>query len=371
MCREGGFSFSHIKQITIMKKKNLCYVEPKIKANLFEVQQVNEHEKLIFGSDKKSGLKIILAIHNTTLGPSTGGTRMAFVSEETAVEEALRLSYAMTFKCAIIDEPFGGSKAVVIGDPSKPKSKKFLHALGDFIESLGGAFLTGVDMGLSLEDAKIIAERTKYIFNSNGCSGTTTAHGVFKGIKETVLYALGKDNLAGVSVAVQGIGNVGSTLVDLLLAGGAKVFIADVEPSKLEKYANVATIVSNDEIHRIPCDVFAPCAVGEIINDATITELRCKIIAGGANNQLKDETKHAKKLHEMGILHAPDFVINAGGVCHGMCEVKGVDISHAMQKTDLIPGILRTVYDRSKKTNTPPLHIAYEIAYEKIQSKKK
>lgn len=354
-----------------MKRQNLCYVEPKIKANLFEVQQTNGHEKIIFGADKKSNLKVILAIHNTILGPSTGGTRMAFVSEETAVEEALRLSYAMTFKCAIIDEPFGGSKAVVIGDPSKPKSKDFLYALGDFIESLGGAFLTGVDMGLSLKDAKIIKERTKYIYNSKGCSGITTAHGVLKGIRETVQYKLDRDNLKGASIAVQGLGNVGGTLVDLLLEEEAEVFISDIDPSKTEKYSKTATVVSNDIIHSMECDVFAPCAIGEIINDKTIAELRCKIVAGGANNQLKDETKHAEKLHKIDILHAPDFVINAGGVCHGMCEVKGVDISHAMKKTELIPNILREIYDRSKKTDISPLHVAYEIAYEKIQNKKK
>src|SRR3989338_4604563 len=214
-----------------MEKQNLCYIEPQIKANLFKVQQINGHEKLIFGSDKKSGLKIVLAIHNTTLGPSTGGTRMAFVSEETAVEEALRLSYAMTFKCAIIDEPFGGT------------------------------FLTGVDMGLSLEDAKIIGERTKYIFNSKGCSGITTAHGVFKGIKKTILYKLGRNNLRGTSIAVQGLGNVGGTLVDLLLAEKAKVFVSDIDPSKTEKYSKVTTIVPNDKIHTVECDVFAHCAV--------------------------------------------------------------------------------------------------------------
>jgi glutamate dehydrogenase/leucine dehydrogenase len=354
-----------------MNKDNHCYKEPDIKTNLFEVQQTNQHEKLIFGSDVESGLKVVLAIHNTTLGPSTGGTRMAFVPEEVAIDEALRLSYAMTFKCAIMDEPFGGSKAVVIGDPSKPKSKEFLHALGDFIESLGGAFLTGVDMGLSFEDAKIIGERTKYIFNSQGSSGVTTAHGVFRGIKETVFYALKKDNLKDVSIAVQGLGAVGGTLVELLVAEGAKVFVSDIDPEMTKKYSAIATVVDNDLIHRIECDVFAPCAVGEIINDKTITELQCKIIAGGANNQLKDEIKHAEKLHTMGILHAPDFVINGGGVCHGMCEVKGIDVSNALKKTDIIPGILRSIYDQSKETNTPPLYVAYKIAYEKIQATKK
>ena len=354
-----------------MKKDNHCYKEPKIRTNIFEVQQTNGHEKLIFGSDQKSGLKIILAIHDTTLGPSTGGTRMAFVPEEVAIDEALRLSYAMTFKCAIMDEPFGGSKAVVIGDPTKPKSKEFLHALGDFIESLGGAFLTGVDMGLSFDDAKIIKERTKYIFNSQGSSGATTAHGVYKGIKETVAYALGKNSLAGVKIAVQGLGAVGGTLVELLAKDGADVYASDIDAQATAKYADKITIVNNDEIHKLTCDVFAPCAVGEIINDKSIRELQCKIIAGGANNQLKDETKHAEILHSMGILHAPDFVINGGGVCHGMCEVKGIDVSNALKKTDIIPGILRTVYERSKQTSAPPLHVAYEIAYEKIQAKKK
>ena len=354
-----------------MKKDNHCYKEPKIKTNIFEIQKTNKHEKLIFGSDTKSGLKIILAIHDTTLGPSTGGTRMVLVSEETAIDEALRLSYAMTFKCAIMDEPFGGSKAVVIGDPAKPKSKEFLHALGDFIESLGGAFLTGVDMGLSLDDAKIIGERTKYIFNSQGSSGATTAHGVFKGIKETVSYVLYKNNLKDVRIAVQGLGSVGGTLVELLVADGARVFVSDIDPKMTEKYTKVATVVDNEIIHSIDCDVFSPCAIGEIINNKTIKELQCKIIAGGANNQLKDEAKHAEELHAMGILYAPDFVINGGGVCHGMCEVKGIDVSNALKKTDIIPSILRTVYERSRKTNTPPFYIAYEIAYEKIQAKKK
>lgn len=355
-----------------MKKENYCYVEPKISSNILEVLETNGHEKLIFGSNKETGLKIVLAIHDTTLGPSTGGTRMIMIPEDRAIDEALRLSYAMSFKTAIIDEPFGGSKAVVIGDPSKPKTKEFLHSLGDFIESLGGAFLTGVDMGLSLEDAKIIGERTKYIFNSKGCSGETTGHGVFKGLKETVKYKLGKENLEGIKVAVQGIGSVGGTLVDLLLQDGAFVYISDIDKKATEKYSDNKNvkIVDNDKIYDVDCDVFSPCALGEIINDDTINRLKAKIVAGGANNQLKDEVLHAKKLHELGILHAPDFVINAGGVCHGMCEVKGVDISHAMSKTDLIPGILSEIYDESKKRDTPPLFIAYEHAHEKIKSHK-
>jgi leucine dehydrogenase len=356
-----------------MKKKNYCYVEPKISSNIFEVLETNGHEKLIFGSNKETGLKIVLAIHDTTLGPSTGGTRMVLVSEDKAIEEALRLSYAMSFKTAIIDEPFGGSKAVVIGDPTKIKTKEFLHSLGDFIESLDGAFLTGVDMGLSLEDAKIIGERTKYIFNSKGCSGVTTGYGVFKGLKETVKYKLGKENLTGVKISVQGVGNVGGTLVDLLLKDGAFVFISDINPARTKKYSknkNVK-IVDNDKIYDVECDVFSPCAVGEIINDDTIMRLKAKIIAGGANNQLKDEINNATMLHKLGILHAPDFVINAAGVCHGMCEVKKVDISHAMDKTNLIPGILRKIYEKSEKSDTPPLFIAYEIAHEKIKSQKK
>ncbi|MDO8579416.1 MAG: Glu/Leu/Phe/Val dehydrogenase dimerization domain-containing protein [bacterium] len=353
--------------------KNHCYIEPEISSNVFETLAVNNHEKLIFGYNKKAGLKVILAIHDTTLGPSTGGVRVAMVSEEKAIEEALRLSYAMTFKTAIIDEPFGGSKAVVIGDPTKPKTKKFLHALGDFIESLGGAFLTGVDMGLTLEDAKIIRERTKYIFNAKGCSGVTTGHGVLKGLKESVKYKLGKDSLKNVRVAIQGLGNVGGTLADLLLKEGAIIYVSDTDAKKTKKYSGVKNchIVSNEKIYDVECDVFAPCATGEIINDETINRLKCSIVAGGANNQLHDEVKHATMLYNKGILHAPDFVINAAGVCHGMCEVKGVDVKEAMKKTDLIPIILRKVFERSDKNKIPPLFVAYQIAYEKIQAKKK
>lgn len=353
--------------------ENHYYVEPKISSNIFETLSANNHEKLIFGSNEKVGLKIVLAIHDTTLGPSTGGTRVAMVSEEKAIEEALRLSYAMTFKTAIIDEPFGGSKAVVIGDPLKPKTKEFLYALGDFIESLGGIFLTGVDMGLTLEDAKVISERTKYIFNTKGSSGVTTGYGVLKGLKKTVRHKLGKNTLQNVRVAIQGLGNVGGTLANLLLQEGAIIYISDIDTKKTQRYSGIknAHIVQNESIYDIECDVFAPCAVGEIINDETINRLKCSIIAGGANNQLRDESKHAIMLYDRGILHAPDFVINAGGVCHGMCEVKGIDISEAMKKTDLIPLILEEIFKRSEKENIPPLFIAYQIAYEKLQTKKK
>ena len=349
------------------------YKEPKIKANISEVLKTNKHEQLIFGYDKKSGLKVVLAIHDTTLGPSTGGTRMANVSEDKAIEEALRLSYAMTFKNAIIDEPFGGSKAVVIGNPLKDKNKDLLLALGDFIQSLKGSFLTGVDMGLSLSDAKIIKQRTDYIFNSHGCSGVTTAHGVYKGIKECLNQVFGSDSLEGKTIAVQGLGNVGGTLVKLLSKHNVKLIVADNNPKvvKAIKAKFDVKVVDSNDIYKEECDVFSPCAVGEIINDQTISKLKCKILAGGANNQLKDEIKHSKMLKEKGILHAPDFVINAGGVCHGMCEVKGIDVRLAMKKTDLIPGILKNVFEISRKENIPPLMVAYRLAAEKIEAKRK
>jgi len=357
-----------------MKKfKDYSYKEPKIKTNVFEIVRENNHEQLVFGYDKFSGLKVVLAIHDTTLGPSTGGTRMVKVSEGKAIEEALRLSYAMTFKNAIIDEPFGGSKAVVIGDPKKDKNKKMLHALGDFIQSLKGSFLTGVDMGLDINDAKIIAERTDYIFNSQGCSGVTTAHGVYKGIKECIKQVYGSDNLEGKTFAIQGLGYVGGTLVKLLSKHKVNLIVADTDVLALKniKKEYKVKIVDPYKIYNQKCDVFSPNAIGEIINDKTIPHLKCKIIAGGANNQLTNEKKHSQKLYQMGILHAPDFVINAGGVCHGMCEVKGDPLSKAMKKTDLIPGILKDVFAISKKTNVPPMIVAYQIAEEKIEKQKK
>lgn len=351
--------------------KNYTYQEPVIKSAIGEAMVVNGHEQLVFGNEPKTGLKVVLAIHSTVLGPSTGGIRMANVTEEKAIEEALRLSYAMTYKNAIIDEPFGGSKAVIIGDPETAKSKEFLHAIGDFIESLRGNFLTGVDMGLSLDDAKIIRERTKYIFNSQGCSGVTTGHGVYKGLKQMVKEVYGSDNLDGKTIAIQGLGYVGSTLLELLGKHQVKLIVADIDPAVTAAIAQKfpVEVVSTDAIYGVNCDIFAPCAVGEIINDQTIPQLKCRIIAGGANNQLQDETKHAQMLMDRQILHAPDFVINAGGVCHGMCEVKGQDISVAMTKTDLIPGLLHQVITESKAQNVPPLMEAYQLAHQKIEAK--
>jgi len=356
-----------------MKIKNYTYKEPKIQSNIFEVLKENNHEQLIFGYDKSSGLKVVLAIHNTVLGPSTGGTRMVDVSETKAIEEALRLAYAMTFKNAIIDEPFGGAKAVVIGNPYKDKNEKLLLALGDFIQSLKGAFLTGVDMGLSLEDAKIIAKRTNYIFNSRGCSGVTTAYGVYKGIKQCIREVFGSDNLKDKKIVVQGLGYVGGTLVRLLSRSGAKLIVTDIDKKALDKIKSKyeVEVVHPDKIYDIECDVFSPCAIGEIINDETIPKLKCKIVAGGANNQLQDEERHAWMLFKKGILHAPDFVINAGGVCHGMCEVKGDNLSVARQKTNLIPGILKKIFAISKDEKVPPMIVAYNLAYEKIRKKQK
>lgn len=353
--------------------EKLTYIEPDIKTNVFDVMADNEHKQIIFGYDKETGLKIVLAIHDTTLGPSTGGTRMANVSEAKAIEEALRLAYAMTYKNAIIDEPFGGSKAVIIGDPNQPKSKEFLHAIGNFIESLGGAFLTGVDMGLSLDDAKVIAEKTKYIFNSQGCSGITTGHGVYKGIKECAKKFLGKEDLEGLTIAVQGLGYVGGTVVELLSKHKVKIVASDIDVALTKKYADEygIEIVPADEILKVECDIFSPNAVGEIINDESIDSLKCKIIAGGANNQLKDEVKHSQILFDKGIVHAPDFVINAAGVCHGMCEVRGEDVQNAMKKTDLIPQILAEVFEISKRESIPPMMVAYKLAKSKIERAKK
>lgn len=356
-----------------MKIKNYTYKEPQIRSNIFEVLKKNNHEQLIFGYDKPSGLKVVLAIHDTTLGPSTGGTRMIKVSEEKAIEETLRLSYAMTFKNAIIDEPFGGAKAVVIGDPQKDKNEKLLLALGDFIQSFRGSFLTGVDMGLDLDDAKIIAKRTDYIFNSRGCSGVTTAHGVYKGIKQCLKEVYGSDDLRGKTVAVQGLGYVGATLVNLLSKRGVNLVVTDIDERVIKKIKlkYKVKVVRPDSIYDQACDIFAPCAIGEIINDQTIPRLRCKIVAGGANNQLQDEVKHAYMLQKRGILHAPDFVINAGGVCHGMCEVRGDPLSKAMGKTNLIPGILKKIFDISKKTGVPPMLVAYQMAAEKIETQRR
>jgi leucine dehydrogenase len=288
------------------------------------------HEQVVFCHDKAVNLKAIIAIHSTILGPALGGCRMwPYDSEAGALEDVLRLSRGMTYKNAAAGLNIGGGKAVIIGDPAKDKSEAFFRSFGQFVQSLNGRYITAEDVGTSVEDMQHIRMETKHaagLPKSEGGSGDpspATARGVFEGIKACVKHLLDNDNLEGLTVAVQGTGNVGLKLCELLSKAGARLIITDLFRAKAERVAETfkARTVSPDEIYGVDADIFAPCALGAILNADTIPRMRFKIIAGSANNQLEDEERDTAVLREKGILYAPDFIINAGGVINVYYEV--------------------------------------------------
>ena len=290
--------------------------------SVFDAHDFDGHEQVTFCHDAASGLKAIIAIHNTNLGPALGGCRYwAYASEEEAIKDVLRLSRGMTYKAALANLALGGGKAVIIGDPKVEKTPEKLRAFGRFVERLGGLYITAEDVGTSPQDMSIIAEDTRYVVgrdDKEGGSGDPsimTALGVFPGIRACVFYKLGKSNLAGVRVGVEGLGHVGLDLVRRLADAGAHLVVTDINKGLVHKAIHEygAKAVKPDDIFGADVDVFVPCALGGILNDHTIPQLKAKIIAGSANNQLA-ESYHAKVLEERGILYAPDYLINAGGL---------------------------------------------------------
>ncbi len=281
------------------------------------------HEQVVFCSDKATGLKAIIAIHNTTLGPALGGTRMwNYTSEYEALIDVLRLSRGMTFKAAISGLNLGGGKAVIIGDPKVVKSEALLRRFGKFVESLNGKYITAEDVNMKTADMEYIHMETSHVtglpeaMGGGGDPSPVTAYGVYMGMKAAARKAFGNEALAGKRVAVQGVGQVGKHLVEHLVKEGAVVFITDLFEDKVKRIAQEfpVTPVAQDDIYDLDTDIFAPCALGATINDDTIARLKCSVIAGAANNQLKDEVRHGYMLVDRSITFAPDFLINAGGL---------------------------------------------------------
>jgi leucine dehydrogenase len=270
---------------------------------IFSKMEEYDYEQLVFCQDKSTGLKAIIAIHDTTLGPALGGTRIYdYKTDEEAIIDALRLARGMTYKNAAAGLNLGGGKAVIIGDPKKIKSEALFRAFGRFVEGLNGRYITGEDMNMTQQDAAYINCETNYIVGLETGSGNPspmTAYGVFKGMQAAVNEVYGSDDLEGKTVAIQGLGAVGKLLAELLHEAGAKLFVTTRDQAKIDKAVAElgATAVGQDEIYGIECDVFSPCAIGAIINDKTIEKLKCKIIAGSANNQLA-EAKHGDILEE-------------------------------------------------------------------------
>lgn len=340
--------------------------------------EFDNHEMVVFHSDKATGLKAIIAIHNSQLGPATGGCRMyPYANESDAIRDVLRLSRGMTYKSALADLPLGGGKSVIIGDPRCDKTPDMMRAMGDFIHQLGGRYIGAEDSGTGVNDILQMAERTPFVSGINqqskygGDPSPVTAYGVFIGIK-TTLEHLGYQDVNGRSVAIQGVGNVGFSLCKLLCDAGAEVFVSDINPNNLKRAAEIgANIVTNETILELPVDVFAPCAMGAVINDANLSNLRCKAIAGAANNQLATAEMADKLLHK-GILYAPDYVINAGGIIDVYYQNIGVfDTAKIYQHVATIGEKLASIFTRSKSEKLTTQHIADRMAEAKFYETRK
>ena len=333
----------------------------------------DRHETVVRVSDKSSGLEAIIALHDTTLGPAMGGTRVwPYENADAALTDVLRLSRAMTLKAAMAGVQTGGGKAVIIADPATDKSEALLRAYGRAVESLGGRFITGEDVGLTVADADAIATETSHVMGTSGRAGDpapATAYGVYLGIRAAARRRLKREDLAGLRIAVQGLGNVGRSLVELLSADRAVLSVADIDEAAVERtvQAHGVKAVTPDRIYDCDADIFAPCAMGGVINDDTLVRLSCAIVAGSANNQLL-EPRHGLDLHDRGILYAPDYVINGGGLIALSLEMTddGYSWERAREKVDGIGATLEALFEAAVAENLPPERIADRMAFERI-----
>ncbi|EHQ29023.1 Glu/Leu/Phe/Val dehydrogenase dimerization region [Mucilaginibacter paludis DSM 18603] len=348
--------------------------------SVFSQLSVFGHQKVVYCNDEATGLKAIIAIHDTTLGPALGGTRMwPYKSENDALQDVLRLSRSMTYKAAITGLNLGGGSTVIIGDSRKDKNEALLRMYGKFIKNLNGEYITAEDVGTNTRDMEYIRMETQYVTGvpeSIGGSGDPTpvaARGVYMGIKGCLKELYGNDNLAGKSVAVQGTGHVGENLVKLLREENAKVYVSDIDEDRLRQVAKKygAEAVEHNSIFDLDVDIYAPCALGATINSKTINQLKCAIIAGSANSQLEDEQLHGKMLLEKGILYAPDYVINAGGLINLYSEIAGFNKKRTMQLTENIYDAIRNVLKLSKTENISTVVAANKIAEKRIADIKK
>jgi len=338
---------------------------------------LTNHEQVVFCNDPNSGLKSIIAIHNTQLGPALGGCRMYdYASEAAAITDALRLSKGMTYKAAVANINLGGGKSVIIGDPKKIASEGLFRSFGRFVNSLGGRYITAEDVGTCVDHMEWIRYETKYVVGLSpyigglGDPSPVTAHGTFVGIKAAVKKVKNSDSLAGIKIAVEGIGHVGYYLCKELHASGAKLYVSDIDEHATKSAVNEfgATVIKCNEIYDLDVDVYSPCALGATLNDRTIPKLKCSIVAGAANNQLEKETIHAEALKKRGILYAPDFVINAGGLINVYTEVGGYSQERAWDKTENIYHTLLKIFALSDRENITTAEAANRVAEERIKS---
>ena len=366
---------SYIMTSEILTPKDLHKIDP-----VFGQVSFDNHEQIVFCHDKDTGLKAIIGIHNTVLGPALGGTRMwKYANEWEALNDVLRLSRGMTYKSAISGLNLGGGKAVIIGDSKIDKSPELIKKFGEYVHSLSGRYITAEDVGTTTADMDLIRDITPYvtgISEDRGGSGNpspVTAYGVFMGMKAAAKYQFGSENLDGKSVLVQGIGHVGETLVSYLVKEGAHVQIADINEARLaevsKKYG--AQIFTGSDLFSAAVDIYAPCALGATINDDTVNKIKAKVIAGAANNQLANEQIHGKILKERGIAYAPDFLINAGGIINVYGEIVGYTKDEAMRRTENIYDTTLEIFRDSELNNITTHAAAFAIAERRIADRAK
>ena len=358
----------------LLKANELHKVDP-----VFGQVSFDGHEQVVFCNDKDTGLKAIIGIHNTVLGPALGGTRMwNYANEWEALNDVLRLSRGMSFKSSISGLNLGGGKAVIIGDAKTQKTPELMRKFGEYVNSLSGKYITAEDVGMETKDMDTVREVTQYVTGISEEKGGSenpspiTAYGVFMGLKAATKYRFGSDNLEGKKVLVQGIGHVGEVLVQHLTESGAIVTIADINEDRLkavgQKYG--AKIFTGDDLYSAEVDIYAPCALGATINDATIHKIQAKVIAGAANNQLANEVIHGTILKDKGILYAPDFLINAGGVINVYSELANLTRAQVMEKTENIYNTSLEIFKFAETNNITTHQAAMSIAQKRIDDRK-
>ena len=340
---------------------------------VFNHPEFDNHEQVVFCSDAETGLKAIIAVHSTALGPACGGCRLwDYVSDEDAVVDVLRLSRGMTYKNAMAGLPLGGGKAVIIGDAKTIKSDALFRKFGQYVHSLSGRYISAEDVNITTKDISIVGEETPFVAGLDGKSGNPgpfTALGTYRGIKAAARHKFGSDNLAGLTVAVQGLGSVGFYLCEHLHKEGVKLVVTDINPAAVDRAVTQfgATAVGLNDIYSVDCDIYAPCALGATINDDTIAQLKCKVVAGCANNQLK-EARHGEALRQRGILYAPDYVINAGGIINVSLELReqGYDADESTAMVLKIYDTLLGIFNRADTEGKPTNEVADLMAREII-----
>ena len=339
--------------------------------SVFDDNAFDDHEQVLFCRDADAGLFAIIAVHSTVLGPAAGGCRMwPYATVNQALTDVLRLSRAMTYKNALAGLPLGGGKSVIIADPAADKDEKLLTAYARFVQRLGGQYYTAEDVGVNIDDVRVLTQTCDYVFGHMTDPSPFTARGCFEGIRAAVKHKLGLDSLSGLRVAVQGVGNVGRYLCQDLRTAGAKLVVTDID-SKAVAYAVQnfdAKAVPPDGIYSQDADIFAPCALGGILNDQTIPQLKAGIVVGVANNQPR-EPRHSQMLHDRGILYAPDFVVNAGGMLQASGDILGEhDLDEAWKRVAGLYDATLRIFVAAEQQRRPTYEVAEDLARERIAS---